>query len=438
MVRGEPRVSADPSVGLLGLLLGGFILTVSAAIRAIKSNPVFDSHEEFEPDSGLAFPRRIDWGPLLACDPTFSPIVFEEFVHRLYMRAHVARGDAQALALLSPYLSSEARKSLASRELTGVRISNVTIGSMQVTSLHVGAEVTRIDLRFWSNVSAEDASWYLVEEWQLARHSGVQSKSPDSMCVLSCPNCGAPFESTVEPHCRYCCELVDGGRFDWFVIGMRLREARWRPPDLLRCTPPAETELPTMVSPSFAEQWAKLLVDDPKLEREALLARLRVIYDRVNMAWAARDLEIARPYLTDAIHDHLSYWLDAYHRQGLINCQEDVEIEQIELVKLQRDAWFDVLTVRIFARGLDYTTREIDDWIVAGSTTTRRRYSEYWTLIRGANVRGAAQSERVCPSCEAPLVIDICGSCEHCFAHVTRGEFDWVLSHVEPDETYLG
>src|SRR5262245_36775221 len=142
----------DASVGLLGLLLGGFILTVSAAIKAIRSAPVFDSHDELEPDFELGCARRIDWAPLLARDAGFSPIVFEEFVHRLYTRAHVARGDARALALLSPYLGSEARRSLASRELTGVRISNVTIGGMQATSLHVGTDVTRIDLRFWSNV----------------------------------------------------------------------------------------------------------------------------------------------------------------------------------------------------------------------------------------------------------------------------------------------
>jgi hypothetical protein len=30
------------------------------------------------------------------------------------------------------------------------------------------------------------------------------------------------------------------------------------------------------------------------------------------------------------------------------------------------------------------------------------------------------------------------GSCEHCGAHVTSGEFDWVLSRIEQDESYGG
>ncbi len=30
------------------------------------------------------------------------------------------------------------------------------------------------------------------------------------------------------------------------------------------------------------------------------------------------------------------------------------------------------------------------------------------------------------------------GACEHCSAHLTRGEFDWVLSKIEQDESYRG
>jgi hypothetical protein len=430
--------SSDASAGLVGLLLGGFILSVSAAIRAVKAEQAYDSHDEFEADEGPIFVRRVDWAPLLARDPQFSPIVFQEFVQQLYARAHEARGDAHALASLAPYLGAEARKALATRELTGVRISHVVIGNMQILSMGCGADVTRIDLRFESNVSAEGASWYLVEDWQLVRGSHVHGKPPDQASALRCPCCRAPFEPTLDLRCKACKLVVDGGRFDWFVIGTRLRDAQWRPPALGRYVPEPTTELPTLLSPSFDEAWAALLVDDPKLDRDALFDRIRLIYERIQTAWAARELSITRPYVTDAIQDQLDYWIEAYRRQGLINCHEDAEILRIELVKLQRDAWFDALTVRIFARGLDYTIRDIDDWVVGGSATTPRHYSEYWTLIRGASVRGEARKDRACPNCEAPLAMDAQGSCEHCFSHLTRGEFDWVLSRIELDETYLG
>ena len=36
------------------------------------------------------------------------------------------------------------------------------------------------------------------------------------------------------------------------------------------------------------------------------------------------------------------------------------------------------------------------------------------------------------------LKISMAGSCEYCQAHVTAGEFDWVLSKIEQDDTYRG
>jgi hypothetical protein len=30
------------------------------------------------------------------------------------------------------------------------------------------------------------------------------------------------------------------------------------------------------------------------------------------------------------------------------------------------------------------------------------------------------------------------GACTHCGAHVTSGEFDWILSKIEQDDSYRG
>jgi predicted lipid-binding transport protein (Tim44 family) len=424
--------------GLLALVLGGFGWILITAIKGVKSEPSYDSHDALEPDDIPTFPHRIEWAPLMARDPKFSPIVFQDFVYQLYASVHQARGDAAALAGLAPYVSPEVRNVIASREPAGVRTSNVGIGSMAVTELQIGAQATKISLRFESNVNAEHASAYLVEEWQLERASGVQSKPPEQARALSCPNCGAPFQSTASQRCDHCGEIVDGGRFDWYVTAVRLRDTQWRPPPLGGYVEEAGTELPTLVSPSFAEQWTNLLAADPKLEQQAVIARIHAIYDRLNTAWVARDLAFVRADLSDGLHDYLRYWVEAYRGQGLVNCIEDAKIQRLELVKLQRDAWFDALTVRVFARGLDYTIRELDEQVVGGSPTRPRYYSEYWTLIRGADVRGEARSDLGCPNCGAPLTINMAGNCEHCSAHVTRGEFDWVLSRIEQDESYLG
>ena len=76
--------------------------------------------------------------------------------------------------------------------------------------------------------------------------------------------------------------------------------------------------------------------------------------------------------------------------------------------------------------------------LVRGSKHRERPYSEYWTLIRTASRRGAPRTAPACSNCGAPLQISQSGECEHCGSHVTSGEFDWVVSKIEQDDTYRG
>ena len=43
-----------------------------------------------------------------------------------------------------------------------------------------------------------------------------------------------------------------------------------------------------------------------------------------------------------------------------------------------------------------------------------------------------------CPSCGAPIKLNQAGKCEYCGTVVTGGNFDWVLSRIEQDESYFG
>ncbi|HEY6035914.1 MAG TPA: protein NinF, partial [Kofleriaceae bacterium] len=88
--------------------------------------------------------------------------------------------------------------------------------------------------------------------------------------------------------------------------------------------------------------------------------------------------------------------------------------------------------------GKDFVVRGETGQVVRGSKHSERAYSEYWTLIRSAGKQGAPKAEPTCGNCGAPLHVTQAGACEHCGAHVTAGEFDWVLSKIEQDDTYRG
>jgi hypothetical protein len=107
-------------------------------------------------------------------------------------------------------------------------------------------------------------------------------------------------------------------------------------------------------------------------------------------------------------------------------------------MKIKEDAFYYAITLRIWAEGNDYTV-DRGGKVVAGSQQRLRRWSEYWTFIRnrGAQAR-PARADLNCPNCGAPLKINATGICAFCGGKITSGDFDWVLSTIEQDESYSG
>src|SRR5205823_10380711 len=75
-----------------------------------------------------------EFNQLRRFDPNFSEIIFTDFCYALYARAHDARGHgAQALNLLSPYLSETARTSLMQLNPPNLKaVQGIIVGAMQV------------------------------------------------------------------------------------------------------------------------------------------------------------------------------------------------------------------------------------------------------------------------------------------------------------------
>ena len=211
-----------------------------------------------------------------------------------------------------------------------------------------------------------------------------------------------------------------------------------RPPVLTGTTPEQGTERPTIFDAGRAAGLAALQQKDPSFQPPALEARIRLVFESLQRAWSTLAWEDARPYLTDALHESLSYWIRAYRVQGLRNGTERARIVRLELVRVDADRWFDAVTVRLHATGLDYTLRDADGAVVGGSRNRERAYTEYWTLLRGTARTGAPRAAAECPNCGAPMAIDAAARCAHCGVKVNSGEFDWVLSRIEQDDAYEG
>ncbi len=425
-----------PQLGL-PLLIGVIVWLIWSAYQKNR-NKDWDSGPPVELERAIALTE------VQRVDPEFSQVVFEDFAFRLFATAQRLRDTPDKLATVSPYVSQLARESLLERIPQNTPVESVVVGAMRAFRADIPREKdgrVTIGIEFEANVTTAKHTYYSVENWILDRAATVQSKPPGAAKTFPCPNCGAPWEAanTGTAVCASCNQVVDNGRFDWLVQQIVVTAMDERPPTVTEDVPERGTDLPTYRQDNIDGRWMQLRTEDPALTEAALFARLGMIYTQLNDAWAHNDLVPARGVVSDGLYDYLQYWITAYKKQGFRNALVDMRITHSSIAKIVRDKWFVAITIRVWGTGKDYVVKIKDGALVRGSKHRERKYSEYWTLIRSAAKTGEPKSAPGCPNCGAPLEqISQAGDCAHCGAHVTAGEFDWVLSKIEQDDTYRG
>jgi hypothetical protein len=385
---------------------------------------------------------RADLEQLRSVDPNFSLVVFDDFVSALYTEILLAQGRG-TIERYSPYLGPAAKATLMHRPLQGLSVVLVgSVGLESVDGIDGPADISVV-LNIEANLSRRDAqgqeqALYVQERWTLARKKLARSRTPDKARVFGCPNCTAPLENIFGGMCKHCGQNVATGAFDWMVTNVFVMTTEQRGPMLTGNTEEQGTHLPTNVDPNAHGGFAAIQTRDPAFQWDGFAARANHIFTTFQHAWSNRDLSSMRPYLSDALFATQGYWVTEYLRQRLRNVSENARIGKMELARASEDAFFDTVTIRLFASSLDYTLSDANQQIVSGSRSNPRNYSEYWTFIRSRAAKGPSRVDPNCPRCGAPLNVNMGGNCTYCQAKVTSGDFDWVLSRIEQDEAYQG
>jgi len=446
-----------PAVGipLDIIVIGGFIYYFFRRKRTVKewasavpsvvqsqSRGVASQTEE-EVQRELARLRRFD--------PNFSEIIFTDFCYALYARAHFERATRR-MDELSPYLSQEARDSLLKRNPPKLQeVRGVIVGSMRP----VAAREVMMDGKPFVNIAVEfeanytevleqngnrptEETYYVRERWVLERKRDVLTQPPAKSTALHCPRCGAALQKDTRGACAFCGAIIERGDFQWFVRSIELLTRESRGPLLTSNAPEVGTDFPSVVQRGFTEARSAFEQQNPNFQWSEFMQRANLIFNELQAAWSTLDWERARPHETDSIFQMHRYWIEAYKRQGLRNALDDCRIISMQPVKITGDAFYNSITLRIGAEGHDYTV-DTTGRVVAGSKRSKRRWTEYWTFIRNRNAHPAhSRTDLSCPNCGAPLKVNVTGICEFCGGKVTSGEFDWVLSKIEQDESYKG
>jgi predicted lipid-binding transport protein (Tim44 family) len=422
-------------VAVIGFFVAIFVFSAIMSRRA-ELQSAYTSSAPIAPTA-----QPVSLAAVRNADPDFSRIIFEDFAYELYAAAQRSRHDPAQLAKLAPYVSGSVRADLAKRHM---QVEQVVIGSMSIVRAFEGPELdyktTRIVVRFESNLANRNGSTFAVERWIFER--GIDRKTtppPAGARTWPCPNCGAPWSAgDSENVCSHCGAAITAGKLDWAVTDITVEAETPIGTTLTGTTEEIGNDFPTVETGNPQADFNTLRTDDAAFGWPTFVERVTFVYARLNEAWNAQDLTPVRGLATHSLLQYLQYWIDEYKRQGLRNRLDNARVNRTALAAVVRDPYYDAITVRVYAAGLDYTYTTVGTKLVGGSREENRAYTEYWTFIRSAKRRGATVAAPNCPNCGAPLAISDAGTCTHCNAHVESGEFDWVLSKVEQDDVYRG
>src|SRR2546421_2847080 len=438
----HPVIGIPVDIIVIGLVIYWFTRPSKKTVQATSSSLLGVSGAAATPARQEGFQR--EFNQLRRFDPNFSEIIFTDFCYALYGRAHDARGRGpKDLDLLSPYLSEQARAALRQLNPPNLKsVEGIIVGAMQVVGVHgLATPLVSVTIEFDANyteVTDKQMSYYVRERWVLERKRDVLSPTPDQATALHCPRCGAALQKDTNGACAFCGTKIESGEFQWYVRTIQTLSREARGPLLTSDVPEVGTLNATIVQPNFPAVRAAFEQNNPDFKWGDFQARARMIFNELQNAWSTLQWEKARPFETDNIFQMHRYWIEAYQAQKLRNALDQCQISAMQPAKIKVDAFYNSITLRIFAQGYDYTVDQ-NGRIVSGSNQNVRKWSEYWTFVRYCKAKpAAARADLNCPNCGAPLKVNAVGICEFCGGKITSGEFDWVLSKIEQDESYLG
>ncbi len=437
-----------PHIGIPLLIVIGFLFYMNQ--RGQRRAHVGDMRHldqrvsEFERRPVHAPPRRDVrvLEELQLADPSFSRVILMDFLQLVHRRAWETIGAGRTEAL-APFVSGQAFAHLRDAAHKADRIDQVVLAGVDVEKLRVTSGEQRITVRFKGSrresYGGNTMSMYTEERWEFRRDAKALTLSPEATARLGCPSCGAAIQTDKMGACTNCGTPITAGQLQWQAVSVKL--ISHRPVDPVDVNVVHEEEgyrMATRLQADYQAQLRAFRGRHPDFDAQQFADRTKHIFLKLQKAWSEQRWDDVRPYLTDQAWHTNRFWLLRYQEQGLVNRHDDVQLERQQVVRIDKDAWYEAVTVRIWASGKDYVV-DRSGKVVGGSNKVQRHFSEYWTFVRGLGAHAKTHDPASCPSCGAPLdKINAAGVCGYCDSVVTLGTFDWVLSRIDQPDAYRG
>lgn len=175
---------------------------------------------------------------------------------------------------------------------------------------------------------------------------------------------------------------------------------------------------------------------DNQFNSEDFLSWARDLFVKLQYAWSDRDWDAIRVFETNELYEqHLSQ-LDRYKMNKQINKIERVSVNWVKYLSFKQSGDKDIVEVVLNSKMTDYIINEETNAIIKGDKNLALINTYKLTFVRKKGVKTIVGENKLnttnCPNCGAPTKITSSGKCEYCGSVITTGEYNWVLSNLEP------
>jgi hypothetical protein len=131
---------------------------------------------------------------------------------------------------------------------------------------------------------------------------------------------------------------------------------------------------------------ARIEKQDPAWHLDSIKHRVEQVFFKVQQAWMARDQNLAKDCMSDAIFEKHKLQTDQMIAQHRKNVLENIDLTETDIVDVEdfRDNKKDRFWVYLKGSMIDYTVNDTNDLLVAGSRSSEK-FSELWKFIRSGD-----------------------------------------------------
>lgn len=434
-----------PTIGVPLLLIAVTVIVVRAFMKGSSSKRRVPSNDDWVDPTHGHRGRKTGLDKLRAADPGFSMPVLLDYLQLVHRRATEAAVTG-AWEPLEPFVSKAARQQVQAQHTGVAQVREVVVGGLTVTAVERQGDrfvltATYLGTRLEVMDSGQERRVFVTETWRFARRASATTDEPEAVTRMGCPSCGAAIDTDRTGACRSCGTPIVEGLLQWRAESVDLDPRRpVKVPQVGWTQGGIEPSVhaASRVDPELGRRWRDFRSRHPGFDPHVFQRRVKAIFLSLQQAWSDGSWSDARPYVTDTLYQTLRFYIEQYTENGLRNRQADIGLINQEIVKVEIDAWYEAITIRIYGTSKDWVEDESGK-VVGGNAKVDRQYSEYWTFLRAIGSGDELHDPSQCPSCGAPLDrVSQAGVCGYCESKITSGQFDWVLSRIDQPQAYLG